>query len=90
MTTAVRERIEDARRNWPDVVQGVEEHVRTAKRAIVDVRHAGEDAVAEAALTIRRRPLAAVGGAVAVGAVLGTLFGFAAGVFAARVRETRQ
>lgn len=88
MATAVRERIEEARRNWQST-GSVEERLRTAKRALTDVRHASEDAVAEAALKIRRRPIAAVGGAAALGVVLGAVFGVAAGFFAARAYQTR-
>ena len=87
MATAVRERIEDARRNWPRME--VEDRLRTAKRALVDARYASEDAVAGATLKIRRRPLAAVGGAAALGVLLGSACGFVAGFFAARSRGVR-
>jgi hypothetical protein len=82
MATAVRERIEDARRNWPRMEE-VEDRLRTAKRALVDARHASEDAVAEATLKIRRRPLAALG------VLIGSLCGLAAGFVAARSRGVR-
>jgi hypothetical protein len=45
-------------------------------------RHAAEDAVAEAALNIRRHPLRTVAGAAIVAGVAGLLVGFGAGWFA--------
>ena len=83
MATAVRESIEGISCGWPSQ-EAVQERIRAARRAVVSARQASEDAVAEAALTIRRRPIAAVGGAAAVGVAFGAICGFAAGFLAAR------
>lgn len=87
MTTAVQERIEQARQCWPgkDVV---EERLRTARRTLADARHASEDALAEAVVKVRRRPLAAVGGAAGIGLLVGSVFGFACAYFATRSQKT--
>ena len=87
MTTAVQERIEQACQCWPgkDVV---EERLRTARRTLADVRHASEDALAEAVVKVRRHPLAAVGGAAGIGLLAGSVFGFACAYFATRSQKT--
>jgi len=83
MATTVRESIEGARCGWP-AQEAVQERIRAARRVAVEARHASEDAIAGAALEIRRRPIAAVGAAAAVGIGFGTLCGFVAGFFAVR------
>jgi ElaB/YqjD/DUF883 family membrane-anchored ribosome-binding protein len=66
---------------WP-AAQAFDENLREARRVVTTVRHAAEDAAADAGLRIRRHPLRAVGAAVVVGAVGGALVGFGAGWFA--------
>ena len=63
---------------WP-TREAVEENVRQARRAVNTARGAAEDAVDQAAVTIRRHPLPAVGAAAAVGAVAGAAIGFGVG-----------
>ena len=63
---------------WP-TFDSMEEHVRAARRAAVAARHATEDFAADAVVTIRKHPLAAVGAAAAAGLLIGA----AAGVYAA-------
>jgi ElaB/YqjD/DUF883 family membrane-anchored ribosome-binding protein len=53
--------------------------MRAARRAATHARHAAEDFGAEAALEVRRHPLAAVGTAAAAGVFAGLLIGFGAG-----------
>ena len=69
---------------WP-AAEVFEENLREARRAVTSARHAAEDAVAEAALTIRRNPWRAVGAAVVIGAAGGAVAGFGA----ARLARTR-
>ena len=83
MATVARESTEGVRCGWP-AQEAVQERVREARRAIVEARHASEDAVAGAVVKIRHRPLAAVGGAAVVGVAFGTMCGFVAGFFTAR------
>jgi ElaB/YqjD/DUF883 family membrane-anchored ribosome-binding protein len=63
---------------WP-TREAIDENLREVRRAVTTARHAAEDAVAETALKVRRHPLRAVAGAVAVGTVAGALIGFGAG-----------
>jgi ElaB/YqjD/DUF883 family membrane-anchored ribosome-binding protein len=70
---------------WP-TGEAFEENLREVRRVAATARHAAEDAVAEAALNIRRHPLRAVATAAAVGGIAGALAGFGAGWFA-RARE---
>jgi ElaB/YqjD/DUF883 family membrane-anchored ribosome-binding protein len=60
-------------------IDRLDETIRQGRRVIVRGQHAAEDAAAAAALSIRRRPGAAVLIAVGVGAVLGALVGFRLG-----------
>ena len=69
---------------WP-TFDTVEEGARRVRRAVVDARHAAEDAAADARLTVRRHPIASVAAGVATGAVLGAAFGLAF-AFVARPR----
>lgn len=66
---------------WP-TMESVEEDLRRARRVVNTARHAAEDAVAEAALNVRRHPLQSVGGAAVIGAIVGGVLGFGAGRFA--------
>jgi ElaB/YqjD/DUF883 family membrane-anchored ribosome-binding protein len=70
---------------WP-TREALEENFREVRRAATTARHAAEDAAAEAALTIRRHPLRAVGGAAVVAGVAGVLVGFGAGWFTRALR----
>lgn len=63
---------------WP-AREALEENLREVRRVATTARHAAEDAVAEAALNIRRHPLRAVGGAAVVAGIAGMLVGFGAG-----------
>jgi ElaB/YqjD/DUF883 family membrane-anchored ribosome-binding protein len=63
-------------------MESVEENLRQARQVVDTARHVAGDAVNESELNIRRHPLQAVGAAVAVGVVIGGLFGFGAGWFA--------
>ena len=62
---------------WP-TLESMEEGVRTARRAVNDVRHATEDLVAGTALEVRRHPLTAVGLAATAGLMAGCAVGFGA------------
>lgn len=65
-------------KEYGEPVRGaVQENLRDVRRAVVAGRHAVEDCAAEATLTVRRHPLAAVGLAAGVGALLGAAIGFA-------------
>jgi ElaB/YqjD/DUF883 family membrane-anchored ribosome-binding protein len=57
----------------------LDETMRQGRRAYVRGRHAAEDAATTAALTIRRRPLAAVMIGAGAGALAGAVIGFAFG-----------
>ena len=57
----------------------LEDNVRQARRAIVRSRYAAEDAVAAAALQVRRHPGTAIALAAGAGALAGCLIGFAFG-----------
>jgi hypothetical protein len=59
---------------WPSF-DTAEEGARRVRRALVDVRHKTEDAAADARLTVRRHPLAALSAGVATGALFGAAFG---------------
>jgi ElaB/YqjD/DUF883 family membrane-anchored ribosome-binding protein len=83
MATATRAESPSEPARWP-TAEGVEENLRDVRRAVTQVRHAAEDAAAEAALTIRRHPLRAVGTSAVVGAAIGAVIGFGAGWFARR------
>ena len=81
MTIATQtERITEPGR-WP-TREALEENLREVRRVATTARHAAEDAVAEAALNIRRHPLRAVAGAAVAAGVAGVLVGFGAGWFA--------
>ena len=69
--------------NWP-TAESVGEHLRDARRAVNEVRHAAEEVSEEAAHNIRRHPLTAVGAAAAVGVIAGLVIGFGAARFARR------
>ena len=66
---------------WP-TREALEENLREVRRVATTAHHAVEDAVAEAALNIRRHPLRAVAGTAVVAGVAGLLVGFGAGWFA--------
>jgi hypothetical protein len=68
---------------WP-TLDTVEEGARRVRRALVDARHAAEDAAADARLTVRRHPIASVAAGAAAGAVLGAAFGAAVTFFTRR------
>jgi ElaB/YqjD/DUF883 family membrane-anchored ribosome-binding protein len=70
-------------REWP-TLDSVGEVVRDAQKAVADIRHASKNAVEQLELTARRRPLAAVGVAVAGGFVAGAVLAFTLGWFTAR------
>jgi hypothetical protein len=70
---------------WP-IREALEENLREIHRVATTARNAAEDAVAEAALNIRRHPLRAVAGAALVAGIAGMLFGFGAG-WCARTRK---
>jgi ElaB/YqjD/DUF883 family membrane-anchored ribosome-binding protein len=81
MATATQaERVTDPGR-WP-TREALEENLREVRRVATTTRHAAEDAVADAALKIRRQPLRAVTGAAVVAGIAGMLVGFGAGWFA--------
>ena len=63
---------------WP-TREAVEQNLRQARHAVTTARNTAEDAVAQTALNIRRRPLQAVGAAAAVGAIAGAVIGFGVG-----------
>ena len=80
MTTPLQaERVTEPRR-W-EVPEAVEENLREVRRVATTARHAAEDAVAEAALNVRRHPLGAVATTAAVAGIAGLLVGFGAGWF---------
>jgi hypothetical protein len=54
-----------------------EENVRHGRRAVVRAQHAAEDSAAAVVLQVRRHPLSALAVAVAAGALVGGLIGFA-------------
>lgn len=64
--------------------QTLEENVRKARRAIVEGEHKVEDAIAQAALEIRRRPVKAVSIAAVAGLTLGCIGGLVLGWKTAR------
>lgn len=60
-----------------DTIESLEKNLRRARRAAAHGRYATQDAVAGAALGIRRRPLRTVAVAAGAGALAGWLVGFA-------------
>jgi hypothetical protein len=62
---------------WP-AREALEENLREVRHVATTARHAAEDAVAEAALNIRRHPLRAVAGAAVIAGISGMLVGFGA------------
>ena len=62
----------------------VEENMRDVRRAVVAVRYAVEDCVAEATIQVRRQPYVSQGMAAGVGTLFGCLIGFTAGRFSSR------
>jgi ElaB/YqjD/DUF883 family membrane-anchored ribosome-binding protein len=81
--TKATERLATATCHWPahDTLDDVRRQVARVKTA---VRHNAEDATADAALRIRRHPLASVGLAACVGTVTGAMLGFGVGYFTRR------
>jgi ElaB/YqjD/DUF883 family membrane-anchored ribosome-binding protein len=65
----------------------VEDNMRQARRAIVRGQYAAEDAVAAAALQVRRHPGAAIAVAAGAGALAGCMIGFALGSRARGVKS---
>ena len=61
----------------------LEDNMREARRTMVQGRYAAEDAVAAAALQVRRHPVTAIAMAAGAGALAGCMIGFA---FGSRVR----
>jgi ElaB/YqjD/DUF883 family membrane-anchored ribosome-binding protein len=86
MTTTVREAKEAVAERLNPALESLEEKMRGARRAMTHGRHATEDLAADAALHVRRHPLASLAMAGAAGAVAGLLFGLAIGW---QVRRTR-
>jgi hypothetical protein len=85
MATATQtERVTEPGR-WP-TREALEENLREVRRVAATARHAAEDAVAEAAVNIRRHPLRAFAGAAMVAGIAGMLVGFGAG-WCARARR---
>ena len=80
MATATQAECATAGR-WP-AREALEENLSEVRRAASTARHVAEDAVAEAALNIRRHPLRSVAGVAVVAGAAGVLFGFGAGWFA--------
>lgn len=80
MATAFAERTTEPGR-WP-TREAFEENLRGARRMATTTRYAAEDAVAEAALNIRRHPLRAVAGVAVVAGIAGVVTGFGAGWWA--------
>ena len=70
---------EAIRRRLEPIADKVEENVRQVRRALVQGRHAAEDAFAEAELQVRRHPRTAVVLAIGAGALAGCVIGFAIG-----------
>ena len=80
MATATQtERVSEPLR-WP-TREALEKNLRDVRRVAATTRYAAEDAVAGAALNIRRQPLRAVAGAAVVAGIAGLLVGFGAGWF---------
>jgi len=77
---AIKERLSPA-------LETLDENVRQGRRLIVQGRHAAEDAVAAAALQVRRHPLNTVVIAAGAGALAGGLLGFALGWQVRRARS---
>ena len=70
---------------WPGM-DAIEGNMRQARRVVNAARRGAEDAVADAALHVRRHPLQAVGAAAIVGAITGALVGFGTGWLTRRSR----
>jgi len=78
--TAAAEAIKE---RFSPIGETLEDNMRQARRVVVQGRYAAEDAVAAAALRVRRHPLSAIVLAAGAGALAGCLMGFA---FGSRVR----
>jgi ElaB/YqjD/DUF883 family membrane-anchored ribosome-binding protein len=65
-------------------LERLEENARKSRRAVVRVQHAAEDRAAAVALQVRRHPLSTLAVAVAAGALVGGLIGFAVARVACR------
>jgi ElaB/YqjD/DUF883 family membrane-anchored ribosome-binding protein len=77
--TATATPIDAAKERCVPAFENLEKHMREARRAIADGRHAAEDFVAETVREVRQHPLRALALAVGTGAVAGSLVGFALG-----------
>lgn len=78
---AIKERLSPA-------LETLDENVRQGRRLIVRGRHAAEDAVAAAALQVRRHPLSTVVIVAGAGAFAGGVLGFVLGWQARRARSS--
>jgi ElaB/YqjD/DUF883 family membrane-anchored ribosome-binding protein len=75
MADAIKERLTPALNR----LEAIEMNARKARRAAVRGRHAAEDAVADATLSVRRHPIGAVALAAGAGVVAGCVMGFVLG-----------
>ena len=83
MATAVQPECSTASFQWP-TREAVVEKLRDARHAVTMARHSAEDLAADTVSTVRRHPLRAIGGAMAVGAAVGAAVGSLAGLYAGR------
>jgi ElaB/YqjD/DUF883 family membrane-anchored ribosome-binding protein len=79
MATVIESAANAVREYTEPVRSAVEENMRDVRQAVVAGRHAVEDAAADARLQVRRHPFVSLGVAMAIGTLLGCLFGFAVG-----------
>jgi ElaB/YqjD/DUF883 family membrane-anchored ribosome-binding protein len=79
MTTASTAAVEAINERLGPALETLDENMRKARRLFVRGRHAAEDAVAAAALEVRRRPAAALVAIAGAGALVGLAVGFMIG-----------
>ena len=75
MADAIKERLTPAL----DRLEAIEMNARKARRAVARSRHAAEDAVTDATLSVRRHPIGAVALAAGAGALAGCVMGYMLG-----------
>jgi ElaB/YqjD/DUF883 family membrane-anchored ribosome-binding protein len=88
MTPDATKTVEAIKERLAPALETLDENVRQGRKLIVRGRHAAEDAVAAAALQVRRHPLSTVVAAAGAGALAGALLGFALGWQTRRERSS--
>ena len=87
MTTGAPAAFKTVRECVEPAMAAADENLRDVRQAVAEGREAVSDCMAETRSQIRRQPLATLGVAVGVGALLGCMVGFALGQFRGRTAQ---